>query len=151
MDAMRQEVFAVERLRELLEIPRPRDPGSIESIPFSRNDATAGSENELQVAVFGDRKCADLPLAIESSNYFANCLLNLLSPEKYYERFLAVVFANTMSMPQGLPGLRTVWRARQRRHASSQPPDIMERHPAGLRYVLDSPASINQVYADLIQ
>lgn len=72
MDTMRQEVFSVERLRELLEIPRPREPGFIESIPFSRNDATAGSETELQVAVFGDRKSVDLPLVIECSNYFAN-------------------------------------------------------------------------------
>lgn len=72
METVTKEVFSVERLRELLEIPHPRGAGFIESIPFSLNDATAGSETELQAAVSGDRKCVDLPLVIEGSNYFAN-------------------------------------------------------------------------------
>jgi len=43
-----------------------------DSLPFSGNDATAGSESELQVVVCGDRGSVDLPLCIEQSNYFAN-------------------------------------------------------------------------------
>lgn len=70
--AMNQEALSIEKLRDLLEIPHPRQGGFIESLPFSRGDATAGSETELQAAVFGDRKRVDLPLTIESSNYFGN-------------------------------------------------------------------------------
>lgn len=42
------------------------------SLPFSLNDVTAGSENELQAVVVGNREHVDLPLFIEQSNYFAN-------------------------------------------------------------------------------
>lgn len=72
MDATKQAAFSIAKLRELLEIPHPRVSGFIESLPFSCDDSTAGSETELQAAVSGDRKCVDLPLMIESSNYFAN-------------------------------------------------------------------------------
>lgn len=72
MKMIKQETFSVEQLRELLEVPHPRDRGFIDSIPLSCSDVTAGSETELQAAVSGDRKCVDLPLVIESSNYFAN-------------------------------------------------------------------------------
>jgi hypothetical protein len=43
-----------------------------ESLPFSANDATGGSETELQAVVRGRREDVDLPRAIEQSNYFAN-------------------------------------------------------------------------------
>ncbi len=43
-------------------------------LPFSRNDTTVGTETELQVAVHGSRRDVDLPLTIESSNYFANVI-----------------------------------------------------------------------------
>lgn len=46
----------------------------IESLPFSLNDTTAGTESELQVAVKGDRETVDLPFTIAQSNYFANIL-----------------------------------------------------------------------------
>jgi hypothetical protein len=46
----------------------------IESLPFSLNDTTAGSESELQTAVVGRRRDVDLPLTIERSNYYANII-----------------------------------------------------------------------------
>mgnify|MGYP000442268437 CR=1 FL=1 len=45
-----------------------------ESLPFSLHDTTAGTENELQVAVRGERSIVDLPLTIAQSNYFANIM-----------------------------------------------------------------------------
>ncbi|MBI5249343.1 MAG: hypothetical protein HY912_07595, partial [Desulfomonile tiedjei] len=69
---LRNEIISIERIREVLGIPRSRESGFIESIPFSENDATAGSETELQAAVVGSRECVDLPKVIEGSNYFAN-------------------------------------------------------------------------------
>lgn len=54
------------------------DPGSparlASTLPFSRGDVTCGSENELQVAVLGSRENVDLPLTIETSNYFRNII-----------------------------------------------------------------------------
>ncbi|MBO0720426.1 MAG: hypothetical protein J2P41_06380, partial [Blastocatellia bacterium] len=44
----------------------------IDRLPYSANDATAGSESELQAVVVGDKASVDLPLTIEQSNYFAN-------------------------------------------------------------------------------
>ena len=46
----------------------------IESIPFSLNDTTAGSENEFQTCVIGKRAEVDLPITIEESNYYHNIL-----------------------------------------------------------------------------
>ncbi len=43
-------------------------------LPFSPNDATAGVENELQALVMGDPQHVDLPLTIQRSNYYANCV-----------------------------------------------------------------------------
>src|SRR5262245_52723994 len=43
-----------------------------ETLPFSANDTTAGSETELQAAVIGNSNSVDLPLAIRKSNYFEN-------------------------------------------------------------------------------
>jgi hypothetical protein len=45
-----------------------------DSLPFSGDDVTAGSESELQVVVCGDRSSVDLPIQIEQSNYFANVM-----------------------------------------------------------------------------
>ncbi len=44
----------------------------VESLPFSPEDATAGSESEMQTVVTGRRSDVDLPLTIEASNYMAN-------------------------------------------------------------------------------
>ncbi len=43
-----------------------------DKLPFSPSDVTAGTENELQVAVTGKREDVDLARAIETSNYFKN-------------------------------------------------------------------------------
>jgi hypothetical protein len=45
-----------------------------ETLPFSRDDVTAGSESELQAVVYGAQEDVDLPLFIEQSNYFANMM-----------------------------------------------------------------------------
>ncbi len=71
-DEIGQETFSIQQIREVLGIPHPRETGFIESLPFSSDDVTAGSETELQAAVCGRREHVDLPLVIESSNYFAN-------------------------------------------------------------------------------
>lgn len=44
------------------------------SLPFSLNDITAGSENELQAVVIGNKNNVDLPLFIQDSNYYKNLL-----------------------------------------------------------------------------
>ena len=65
------------------------------TLPFSLNDVTAGSENELQAVVAGDKEQVDLPLIIEQSNYFANIMKQAAAgetPKKVIadlERFLA--------------------------------------------------------------
>lgn len=46
----------------------------LKTLPFSLNDATAGSENELQTVVEGKRNNVDLPITIEQSNYFRNII-----------------------------------------------------------------------------
>lgn len=46
----------------------------LEDLPFSVNDATAGSENELQTIVEGKKHNVDLPITIEQSNYFRNII-----------------------------------------------------------------------------
>lgn len=57
--------------RECLDLLGLR-PGHLGRLPFLCGDTTAGSENELQVAVRGSRRDVDLPLSIEQSSYFAN-------------------------------------------------------------------------------
>ena len=65
------------------------------TLPFSRNDVTAGSESELQAVVCGAKEDVDLPLIIEQSNFFANLLKRAASGESPrsavadLERFLA--------------------------------------------------------------
>ena len=56
------------RCLELLDLPAD-DPAAL---PFAPGDCTAGSENELQVAVIGSRQEVDLPLAIAASGYYAD-------------------------------------------------------------------------------
>ena len=52
-----------------------------ESLPFSLNDTTAGSETELQAVVIGDKKDTDLPITIERSNYYANIIRRAIAGE----------------------------------------------------------------------
>jgi len=74
-----EDAFMIHDIRELLNIPHPRARGFVESLPFGRNDTTAGSETELQVAVFGNRDHVDLPSTIVSSNYYANIVRRALT------------------------------------------------------------------------
>jgi hypothetical protein len=67
-----------------LESPRPAltrlgvhvgDPARLlDALPFARDDATAGVENELQAVVVGNAADVDLPNVIRESNYYANCV-----------------------------------------------------------------------------
>lgn len=61
------------------------DPASsndfLESLPFSANDTTAGSENELQAAVLGTRHDVDLPITIEHSSFYANIIRRIQAGE----------------------------------------------------------------------
>ncbi|NJL27906.1 MAG: hypothetical protein HC897_08400, partial [Thermoanaerobaculia bacterium] len=61
----------VPELRECLERLGCRFD-SIETMPFSPGDVTAGTENELQVAVYGGRDEVDLPRRILESRFYAN-------------------------------------------------------------------------------
>jgi hypothetical protein len=70
----RERSLSPENLREALGMPRIRSTGFLDSLPFSLNDTTAGSETELQAAVSGSRANIDLPRTIEESNYFANLM-----------------------------------------------------------------------------
>ena len=45
---------------------------SVDELPFAAGDATAGSEDELQAVVAGDRNDCDLPLTIRESRFFRN-------------------------------------------------------------------------------
>jgi len=54
---------------------------SIENLPFSIGDTTAGSEAELQAVVVGKKECVDLPLTILQSHYFANIIKRTASGE----------------------------------------------------------------------
>jgi len=57
-------------LFERLGVVRSNADHFIESLPFSRNDITAGSETELHCVVIGNKDTVDLPLSIQQSNYF---------------------------------------------------------------------------------
>jgi hypothetical protein len=61
-------------LLEVLGINQSSPEAFIQSIPFSLNDSTAGSENEFQTCVVGKRAEVDLPITIEESNYYHNIL-----------------------------------------------------------------------------
>ena len=50
------------------------DPHFVESLPFSSDDTTAGSESELQAAVIGQADQVDLPLQIRQSSFYANII-----------------------------------------------------------------------------
>jgi hypothetical protein len=70
---------SLEKLRRALQMPDIRSDKFVEALPFSGDDVTSGSETELQAAVLGQRSCVDLPIAIETSNYFRNIVRRTLS------------------------------------------------------------------------
>ncbi|MEI6125842.1 MAG: hypothetical protein WCQ99_04735, partial [Pseudomonadota bacterium] len=85
---------SVARMRTILEIDQRTSETFTASLPFSLNDTTAGSENELQTVVIGKKQDVDLPRTIESSNYYKNILKRIKrgdTPKKVVnrlERFL---------------------------------------------------------------
>ena len=46
----------------------------VQTLPFSLNDVSVGTENEFQAVVEGGRDRVDLPLVIQESNYFQNII-----------------------------------------------------------------------------
>lgn len=48
------------------------DDRTLDLLPFGPDDATAGSESELQVAVMGRPEDVDLPIMIRASSYYQN-------------------------------------------------------------------------------
>jgi hypothetical protein len=65
-------VPGLDRLLDVLDVKRSSSVPKIDSLPFTVDDTTAGSENELQVAVEGAPDDVDLPLTIRHSNYVKN-------------------------------------------------------------------------------
>ncbi|MFH0727939.1 MAG: hypothetical protein V2B19_16555 [Pseudomonadota bacterium] len=62
------------KFSNLLGITHPSGAAWIEKLPFAGDDATAGSETELQAAVAGESRNVDLARAIETSAFFKNLL-----------------------------------------------------------------------------
>ena len=71
----------LEKILSALEIRNTSSEALAESLPFSGSDATAGSENELQAVVLGEKKDVDLPITIEESNYYKNILRRVKAGE----------------------------------------------------------------------
>lgn len=70
-----------DRLLRALEIRSLSAEKLAQSLPFSASDATAGSENELQAVVLGEKTEVDLPITIEESNYYKNILRRVKAGE----------------------------------------------------------------------
>ncbi len=54
----------------------------IQSLPFALNDVAAGTETKLQAAVVGGKDAVDLPVIIETSNYYANIMRRTASGDR---------------------------------------------------------------------
>ena len=80
-DAVRDSPQSFERILESLQIDLSSPERLVETLPFSLNDTTAGTENELQAAVLGRRRDVDLAIAIERSNFYADILRRMASGE----------------------------------------------------------------------
>ncbi len=66
--------MATLRAETLLESQGLRDIAqlSLDQLPFTNHDATAGSEDELQAVVVGSASHCDLPLSLHESRFFRN-------------------------------------------------------------------------------
>lgn len=62
----------ITNMARVLGMDGERSGNTAERLPFTPDDATAGSENELQVAVIGARDAVDLPLTIQESSFYHN-------------------------------------------------------------------------------
>ncbi|MEW6380246.1 MAG: hypothetical protein AB1611_11660 [bacterium] len=73
--------YGLTRILNILQINRRSPQAFAESLPFSLNDTTAGSENELQAVVMGKKDDVDLPISIEESNYYQNIVKRIKAGE----------------------------------------------------------------------
>ena len=64
----------VERLSDLFGANHRSADSQVRSLPFAPDDVTAGSENEYQTAVLGTTKHVDLPITLETSNFYKNLI-----------------------------------------------------------------------------
>lgn len=71
--------LGLDALRDALSITDLSGDFWIENLPFTPDDVTAGTENELQVAVVGRREQVDLVQTIEASNYYKNMVKRVAS------------------------------------------------------------------------
>ena len=62
----------VERLADVLGAGGRSSNLNLCSLPFAPDDVTAGSENEYQTAVLGTTKHVDLPITLQTSNFYKN-------------------------------------------------------------------------------
>jgi hypothetical protein len=109
---------------EILSLRDPGTEGFLLALPFAGSDATAGSENELQVAVKGGKEDVDLPLTIAASNFYQNIIKRIRNGEvpkrvftemeRYLEENRETVWENSwVRFPVSLlnPGSRAVLEA----------------------------------------
>ncbi len=71
----------ISKISDLLNINNKSSEKFLESLPFSINDITSGTENEFQTSVEGLKGNVDLPLTIEKSNYFRNIIKRSVTGE----------------------------------------------------------------------
>lgn len=67
-------------------IVKSNDAINYNKLPFMPGDVTAGSENEMQTAVSGDKEKVDLPQTIIGSHYYLNILKRIQYEEIKKER-----------------------------------------------------------------
>ena len=64
--------YDLDRICEVLGVETNSPDRFVDSLPFLGGDATAGTENEFQAVVSGNRQDVDLAQIIEESNYYQN-------------------------------------------------------------------------------
>ena len=64
----------IEHLSALFGAGRRSADSRVRSLPFGPDDITAGSENEYQTAVLGPTQQVDLPIMLETSNFYKNLM-----------------------------------------------------------------------------
>lgn len=75
----KDKIVGILQFMELLGISDIKSASGLEKLPFTGNDATAGSENEWQVAVVGSRQDVDLAQTLEASCFFQNIATRVVS------------------------------------------------------------------------
>jgi hypothetical protein len=71
--------LGLDDLKDALGVTEITGDGWFEHLPFATDDVSAGTENELQVAVAGSREQVDLVRTIEDSNYYKNMVKRVAS------------------------------------------------------------------------